>query len=157
MAYKLKAPEEVSTINVTPLVDVMLVLLIIFMVITPMLQQNVTVTMFSSKNAAEMNDANKTNAAVISITRDGTIYFRKDRINESDVTSKVKDELADQTSKTVFLKCDVRAKYGEVESVVDDIRSAGVEDLAFLTQQVEQEPTVPGASAPPATATGATP
>ncbi|MGH9406974.1 MAG: ExbD/TolR family protein [Terriglobia bacterium] len=146
MSLKGKAPEEISTINVTPLVDVMLVLLIIFMVITPMLQHDVTVTMVKSKNAVEMDAANKTDAAVIAITRDGTIYFHKDRITENDVTSRVKDELATSTDKTVFLRCDVRAKYGEVESVVDDIRNAGVEDLAFLTQQYEAEPTVAGGS-----------
>src|SRR5579863_3638849 len=128
MALKGKAPEEVSTINVTPLVDVMLVLLIIFMVITPMLQHGVTVNMVRSKNAADMEAANKTNAAVIAITRDGKIYFRTDVISESDVTSKVKDNISNKTDKTVFLKCDNRAKYGLVETVVDDIRAAGVED-----------------------------
>ncbi|MGH9342946.1 MAG: biopolymer transporter ExbD [Terriglobia bacterium] len=151
MSLKGKAPEEVSTINVTPLVDVMLVLLIIFMVITPMLQKNVSVTMVRSRNAIAMDAANKTDAAVISITRDGTIYFRKDRIIEKDVTKKVEDNLSTKTDKTVFLKCDERAKYGEVESVVDDIRAAGVEDLAFLTEQSDEEPP------PPPPQPGATP
>lgn len=147
MSLKGKAPEEVSAINVTPLVDVMLVLLIIFMVIAPLLQNNVTVNMVTSRNAVQMDAANKTDAAIVAITRDGAIYFRKDRIEEKDVTSKIKDNMENKTDKTVFLRCDVRAKYGEVESVVDDIRNAGVEDLAFLTQQNDEEPPAPPAQA----------
>lgn len=149
MSLKGKAPEEVSTINVTPLVDVMLVLLIIFMVIAPLLQNNYTVTMVNSKNAIQMDAANKTNAAIIGITRDGVIYFGKDRIEEKEVTSKIKDNMENKTDRTVFLRCDVRAKYGEVETVVDDIRNAGIEDLAFLTQQNDQQPPSPPVSAAP--------
>lgn len=143
MSLKGKAPEEVSTINVTPLVDVMLVLLIIFMVITPMLQHDVSVTMVTSRYATDMANANKTDAAVIAVTRDGRIYFRKDMINEKDVTKKIKDNMENKLDKTVFLRCDERAKYGEVETVVDDIRAAGIQDLAFLTEQNEQEPPAP--------------
>ncbi|HEV2416784.1 MAG TPA: biopolymer transporter ExbD [Terriglobia bacterium] len=151
MSLKGKAPEEVSAINVTPLVDVMLVLLIIFMVIAPLLQNNVTVTMVTSHNATDMEAANKTDAAIIAVTRDGAIYFRKDRISEKDVTTKIKDNMANKTDRTVFLRCDERAKYGEVETVVDDIRNAGIEDLAFLTQQNDEAPPAPPAEA------GATP
>lgn len=143
MSLKGKAPEEVSAINVTPLVDVMLVLLIIFMVIAPLLQNNVTVNMVNSRNAIQMDAANKTDAAIVAITRDGAIYFRKDRIEEKEVTSKIKDNMENKTDKTVFLRCDVRAKYGEVETVVDDIRNAGVENLAFLTQQNDETPPGP--------------
>ncbi|MGH9403323.1 MAG: ExbD/TolR family protein [Terriglobia bacterium] len=150
MSLKGKAPEEVSTINVTPLVDVMLVLLIIFMVITPMLQKDVTVTMVTSRNAAEMDAANKTDATIIAVTRDGRIYLRKDMIDEKDVTSKVKDDMQNKLDKTVFLRCDERAKYGEVETVVDDIRAAGIEDLAFLTEQSDEEPPPPPPQQQPA-------
>lgn len=149
MSLKGKAPEEVSAINVTPLVDVMLVLLIIFMVVVPKLQNNYTVTMVNSHNATDMEAANKTDAAIIGITRDGAIYFGRDRIEEKDVTTKVKDNMANKTDRIVFLRCDERAKYGEVEAVVDDIRNAGIEDLAFLTQQNEETPPAPPAGATP--------
>ena len=143
MSLKGKAPEEVSTINVTPLVDVMLVLLIIFMVITPMLQHGVSVDMVKSQNASAMNAAKKTNAVLIAITRDGKIYLRSHLISEKDVTSKVRNRLKGKLDKTVFLKCDALAKYGDVTQVVDDIRAAGVEDLGLLTEQTEQTPPPP--------------
>ncbi len=145
MALKGKSPQETSEINVTPLVDVMLVLLIIFMVITPLLQHDVSVDMVKSQNAIAMEDANKTNAAVLSVTRDGKIYFGSSLINADDVTKRVKDRLENNLNKTVYLKSDTRAKYGDVTDVVDDIRAAGVEDLGLLTEQVERQPGVPPA------------
>ncbi|MGH9471050.1 MAG: ExbD/TolR family protein [Terriglobia bacterium] len=146
MPLRGKSPQETSEINVTPLVDVMLVLLIIFMVITPMLQNKVSVDMVKSQHAISMEDANKTNAALIAVTRDGKIYFGSNEINADEVTAKVKDRLANNLDKTVYLRCDARAKYGDVTDVVDDIRAAGVEDLGLLTQQVEREPGVPPAT-----------
>ncbi len=148
MAVIGKAPSEVSDINVTPLVDVMLVLLIIFMVITPMLQKGVSVDMAKALNAVDMANANKTNAVVIAITRDGKIYLGSKVINADDVTSKVKDQIENKLDKTVYLRCDARAKYGDVTSVVDDIRAAGVEDLGLLTEKVERRPGVPSTATP---------
>ena len=78
MAFKAKAPGAVSDINVTPLVDVMLVLLIIFMVITPMLQKGVSVDMARVNNPRAMQDADKEDATVLAITRDGKIYLGSD-------------------------------------------------------------------------------
>lgn len=148
MAVIGKAPSEVSDINVTPLVDVMLVLLIIFMVITPMLQKGVSVDMAKALNAVDMANANKTNAVVIAITRDGKIYLGSKVINADDVTSKVKDQIENKLDKTVYLRSDARAKYGDVTSVVDDIRAAGVEDLGLLTEKVERRPGVPSTATP---------
>jgi biopolymer transport protein ExbD len=148
MAVIGKAPSEVSDINVTPLVDVMLVLLIIFMVITPMLQKGVSVDMAKAVNAVDMANANKTNAVVIAITRDGKIYLGSKVINADEVTSKVKDQIENKLDKTVYLRSDARAKYGDVTSVVDDIRAAGVEDLGLLTEKVERRPGVPPSATP---------
>lgn len=153
MALKGKAPEEVSTINVTPLVDVMLVLLIIFMVITPMLQKNVSVDMVQTKHAIVMNGANKTNAVTISVTRDGKIYLNKDIVAVNTLASKVEDKIQNKLDKTVYLKCDSRAKYGDVTAVYDQLRDAGVEDIGLLTQQQEEQPPPP----PPPTPATATP
>ncbi|MGH9398668.1 MAG: ExbD/TolR family protein [Terriglobia bacterium] len=150
MSLKGKSPEEVSTINVTPLVDVMLVLLIIFMVITPMLQKDVTVDMVKSKHAIDMAGASKTDAVVLAVTRDGKVYLGKDLINVDDVTSKVKEKIENKLDKTVYLRCDSRAKYGDVTGVVDGVRAAGVEDIGLLTQQTEEQPPPPPIPTPAA-------
>jgi biopolymer transport protein ExbD/biopolymer transport protein TolR len=136
MAYKPKAGATMSTPNVVPMTDVMLVLLIIMMVITPMLQKGVTVDMARVSNPRKMPSANKTNAILISITRDGGIYFRTTKIPENEVTSRVRDAIKDRLNKEVFIKSDARAKYGSVVTVVDDVRAAGVEKLGLLTEKL---------------------
>jgi len=124
-----------SNINVTPMVDVMLVLLIIFMVITPMLQKGVSVDMARVNNPAPMPDADKEDALLISVMRDGKIYFGSDRVEADQLTQKVKDRLANKVDKRVFIKSDARARYGNVVEVVDNVRSAGVDDVGLLTEQ----------------------
>jgi biopolymer transport protein TolR len=124
-----------SNINDTPMVDVMLVLLIIFMVITPMLQKGVSVDMAKVNSPAPMPDADKEDALLISIMRDGKIYFGSDRVDADQLTAKVKDRLANKVDKRVFIKSDARARYGNVVEVVDNVRSAGVDDVGLLTEQ----------------------
>ena len=124
-----------SNINVTPMVDVMLVLQIIFMVITPMLQKGVSVDMAKVNSPAPMPDADKEDALLISIMRDGKIYFGSDRVDADALTNKVKDRLANKMDKRVFIKSDARARYGNVVEVVDNVRSAGVDDVGLLTEQ----------------------
>jgi biopolymer transport protein ExbD/biopolymer transport protein TolR len=137
MAYKLKAGPSVSDINVTPMVDVMLVLLIIFMVITPMLQKGVTVDLAKTQNPRAMADADKEDAAELAITRDGKIYFGSDLIQMGEVTIKVKDRIATKLDKTVYVKSDARAKYGEVVAVIDNVRAAGVDQLGLVTEKIQ--------------------
>ena len=124
-----------SNINVTPMVDVMLVLLIIFMVITPMLQKGVSVDMARVNNPMPMPDADKEDALLIAVMRDGKIYFGTDRVEPDQLTAKVKDRLANKVDKRVFIKSDARARYGNVVEVVDNVRSAGVDDVGLLTEQ----------------------
>jgi len=123
-----------SNINVTPMVDVMLVLLIIFMVITPMLQKGVSVDMAKVNSPAPMPDA-KEDALLIAVMRDGKIFFGTDRVEPDQLTQKVKDRLANKADKRVFIKADARARYGNVVEVVDNVRSAGVDDVGLLTDQ----------------------
>ena len=130
-----------SNINVTPMVDVMLVLLIIFMVITPMLQKGVSVDMAKVNNPVQMPDADKDDAVLISVMRDGQIYLGSDRMTLDDLTNKVKDRIANKTDKTVFIRADMRTKYGNVVDVVDNVRSAGVDDVGLLTEQTKATPT----------------
>src|SRR5512142_2310431 len=124
-----------SNINVTPMVDVMLVLLIIFMVITPMLQKGVSVDLAKTNNPVQMPDADKEDSLLVAITKDGKIFFGSDQIQPADLTNKVKDRLTNRADKRVFIKADARAKYGNVVDVVDDVRSAGVDQLGLLTEQ----------------------
>ena len=129
-----------SNINVTPMVDVMLVLLIIFMVITPMLQKGQSVNMASVNNPVPMPDADKEDALLVVVMRDGQIYFGTDRITVDQLTQKVKDRLADKPDKRIYIRADMRAKYGSVVDVVDNVRSAGVDDVGLLTEQKHAGP-----------------
>ena len=140
-----------SNINVTPMVDVMLVLLIIFMVITPMLQKDISVEMAKVNSPEQMTDADKEDAVVVAVTRDGAIYLGRDRIEPDQLTDKIKDRIAARVDKRVYIRSDARAKYKSVVDVVDNVRSAGVDDLGLLT---EQKPQTRKPGAPPATAGG---
>src|SRR6266496_57320 len=111
---KKKAPAVVSDINVTPMVDVMLVLLIIFMVITPMLTKGVSVDMVRTKNPIAMQAADKTDAVIVAVSRDGKAYLGNTQVPADQLTQKVKDMLANRVDKMVFLRADARAKYDRV-------------------------------------------
>ena len=135
LAKRDEGSKVTSDINVTPMVDVMLVLLIIFMVITPMLQKGVSVDMAKVNNPTPMEDADKEDALLVSVTRDGSVYFGSDRTTIDILTTKVKDRLANKPDKRVYVKADMRARYGGVVQVVDAVRAAGVDDLGLLTEQ----------------------
>jgi biopolymer transport protein ExbD/biopolymer transport protein TolR len=124
-----------SNINVTPMVDVMLVLLIIFMVITPMLQKGVQVQLAKTDNPMQMPDAEKENALVVAVQRDGSIFFDTQKVGPEELTDKVKERLSSRADKRVYVRADARAKYKAVVEVVDNVRSAGVDQLGLLTEQ----------------------
>jgi len=138
-----------SEINVTPMVDVMLVLLIIFMVVTPMLQKGISVDMAPVNNPEQMPDADKEDALLVSITRDGKVYFGSEQIQVDNLTTKVKDRLANKQDKRVYVKADMRTHFGNVVQVVDSVRAAGVDDLGLLTEQRKTSPNTPPAPAAP--------
>ncbi|MGP0018248.1 MAG: ExbD/TolR family protein [Candidatus Sulfotelmatobacter sp.] len=138
-----------SDINVTPMVDVMLVLLIIFMVVTPMLQKGISVDMAPVNNPEQMPDADKEDALLVSITKDGKVYFGSDQIQVDGLTQKVKDRLANKQDKRVYVKADMRTRFGYVVQVVDNVRAAGVDDLGLLTDQRKTAPNAPPAPAAP--------
>ena len=126
-----------SNINVTPMVDVMLVLLIIFMVITPMLQNKVQINMAQVDNPTAMPDADKEDAIVVAITRDGGVFLGQNKTSVSELGVQVQDKLADKPGKTIYVRADARAQYRAVEDAIDAVRSAGVEDVGLLTQKRE--------------------
>ena len=140
MKKKTAAP-VVADINVTPMVDVMLVLLIIFMVITPMLQHGASVDLAKTHNPIAMQAADKEDAVLIAVTRDGKVFLSpgNSQIQPADLPQKVKDLLTNKLDKTVYLKADARARYERVTDVIDNLRAAGVDQLGLLTEQVKRE------------------
>lgn len=143
MAYKPKAPAVMADINVIPMADIMLVLLIIFMVVTPMLQKGVSVDMARVQNAQDMQAADRDDAILVAVTRDGAIYLGSQRISLDEITNMVKDRISNRLDKTVFVRSDARAKYGDVVKVVDEVRAAGVDNLGLLTEKMEVQRKAP--------------
>lgn len=135
---KFTAAPPVADINVTPMVDVMLVLLIIFMVITPLLSKGVSVDLVKTQNPIAMANAEKEDAIVVSVMRDGTIYLGSTRTSPDQLPNKVKDMLMNRIDKTCYVKADQRARYSRVVEVVDNLRASGVDQLGLLTEAVEQ-------------------
>jgi biopolymer transport protein ExbD len=123
-----------SNINVTPMVDVMLVLLIIFMVITPMLENRVNVTLAQTENAVAMEDASKEDAVTIAVTRDSKVFLGQDQVTIADLGPKVADLLQNKTSKMVYFRSDARAHYGTVMDAIDAVRTTGVDEIGLLTE-----------------------
>ena len=126
-----------SNINVTPMVDVMLVLLIIFMVITPMLQNKVQIDMAKVTNPENMPDADKDYAIVVAITRDGGVFLGQNKVAVSELGDQVRQKLADKPGKTIYVRADARAQFRAVEDAIDAVRTAGVDDVGLLTQKRE--------------------
>jgi biopolymer transport protein ExbD len=136
MAYKPKAGPQMSTPNVIPMADIMLVLLIIFMVVTPMLQKGMSVDMVKTRTSKDMPDADKDDAIIVAVTKNGDLFLGTTKIAKEDLAGQIKDRIANRLDKTVFVKSDARAKYKNVVAAVDEIRSAGVDTLGLLTEKV---------------------
>jgi len=135
MAVRNEGAKVNSNINVTPMVDVMLVLLIIFMVITPMLQNKVTIDLAKTDNPTAMPDADKEDAIVVAVTRNGDVYLGQDKVNPAELGAKVRDKLTDKPGKEIFVRADARAKFLDVENAIDDVRTAGIESVGLLTEK----------------------
>jgi biopolymer transport protein ExbD/biopolymer transport protein TolR len=119
------------------MVDVMLVLLIIFMVITPMLQNKVQVDMAKVDNPTSMPDADKEDAIVVAITRDGGVFLGQNKVAVAELGGLVREKLADKPGKTIYVRADARAQFKAVEDAIDAVRTAGVDDVGLLTQKKE--------------------
>ena len=141
--FKAKAPDCTSEINVIPLADVMLVMLIIFMVITPMLSKGVSVDLVMTRNPIAMQEADKEGAVLIGVTRDGKVFLGSSPVQPEQLPQLVGDALATELDKTVYLKADARATYGRVVEVVDQIRSAGVDNVGLITERLRDRTSGP--------------
>ncbi|MBI3933706.1 MAG: biopolymer transporter ExbD [Acidobacteria bacterium] len=137
MSFGKQLADVNSEPNVVPMCDIMLVLLIIFMVITPMLQKGVSVDLAKAVNPRSMQDADRDDAIIVAITRDGKVFLGGDQTRPEELVEKVQDMIANRVDKTVYLKSDARAKYETVVEVVDEIRAAGVDQLGLITEKVE--------------------
>lgn len=134
----------INEINVTPMVDVMLVLLIIFMVITPMLSKGVSVDLVRTRNPIAMDEADKEDAVLVAVTRDGQAFLGTRRVSNEELQTQVTDQVSNRIDKTVYLKCDARSKYERVVEVVNLIRTAGVDQVGLLTEK--EDPGAMGAT-----------
>jgi biopolymer transport protein ExbD/biopolymer transport protein TolR len=126
-----------SNINVTPMVDVMLVLLIIFMVITPMLQNKVQIEMATVNNPTVMPDADKEDAIVVAITRDGRVFLGQNKTTVGELGGLVREKMADKPGKTIYIRADARSQFRAVEDAIDAVRTSGVDDVGLLAQKRE--------------------
>lgn len=142
MAKRDEGKKVNSDINVTPMVDVMLVLLIIFMVVTPMLNNKVNVDLPVVTAASVMENANKEDAINVAVTRDGSYYVGGDKVAKSALGQKVADLEAKKTNPgddhSVYFRADTRANYGAVMDGIDGLRTGGVSQLNLLTDSVNE-------------------
>ena len=138
MAYKPKVGSTMSSPNVIPMADIMLVLLIIFMVVTPMLTKGLTVDLAKVSSPSDMPNADKDDAVIVGISSSGDVFLGNVKSDLSQVADQVRDRISNKLDKTVFVKSDGRAKYGVVVKVVDEIRAAGVDNVGLLTDKSEQ-------------------
>jgi biopolymer transport protein ExbD/biopolymer transport protein TolR len=127
-----------SNINVTPMVDVMLVLLIIFMVITPMLQPDMPVELVKTNNPVDMPDAGRPDTLMVALVHDGKIFFGNEIVTREVLMQRVKDQMTKRGNKTVYVRADARARYKFLVDVVDNVRSAGADQLGLLTEQIHR-------------------
>jgi biopolymer transport protein ExbD/biopolymer transport protein TolR len=120
------------------MVDVMLVLLIIFMVVTPMLTKGISVDMVKTRHPIAMQAADKDDAILIAVTRDGRTFLGTTQMPPDQLPSKVKDLLVNRLDKMVYIRSDARARYERVVEVVDNLRAAGVDQIGLLTEQIKE-------------------
>ena len=121
-----------SDINVTPLVDVMLVLLIIMMLITPMLNQVVALILPKASNTVDKPTTS--NNTVIAVSKDGTLYVNAKPVSEAEMATRVTEALESKKEKVVFINADQEALYSSVMAAMDQLHQAGVEDIALIVQ-----------------------
>jgi len=142
-----------SDINVTPMVDIMLVLLIIFMVITPFLQQGVSVALPRDMNNPDEDPAIiKESSVVVAITENGDIYIGKKKIDADQLKSEIDQKMAGKvdTERIVYLRSDINANYGQVVSTINLIRDAGIDQIGLVADKRKGGAPAPAAPGAPA-------
>ena len=141
-----------SEINVTPMVDIMLVLLIIFMVVTPFLQQGITVALPKNMNNPDV-DPNiiKESSIVISVPNDGEYYLGKQKVAKEQLTDKVDTMLKgikNENDRIVYIKSGVNVSYGDVVTVINEVRKLGVDKIGLVADKKKGGAAAAAAPAP---------
>jgi biopolymer transport protein TolR len=131
-----------ADINVTPLVDVMLVLLIIMMLIAPMLQKGVPVTLPLADNTVQKPETQ--DQTVLAVDRNDKFYVNSIEVDRGTMADRVKAALEDKTERIVLIKADQDASYSAVMAAMDDLRKVGIEDIGLITDPKTRQPTTPG-------------
>ena len=125
-----------ADINVTPMADIMLVLLIIFMITTPLLQSGITVNLPKAKNPLEAPEADSKEAVVVAVNRDGRLYLAKKQIGEEELYSYLTQKFSGgEINRTIFLKGDTALQYGRIVEIVNNCRRAGVERIGLMAEK----------------------
>jgi biopolymer transport protein TolR len=122
-----------SDINVTPLVDVMLVLLIIMMIVAPLLQKGAPVRLPTAANSTDKPETQ--DQTVVAVTAKGEYYVNGVPIPDTDLQRRVTDIIENKTDKIVLIKADEDAAYGKVMDAMDELRAAGIEDMGLITER----------------------
>ena len=122
-----------SDINVTPLVDVMLVLLIIMMIVAPMLQQGVQLTLPTATHTTDKPDT--ADQTVVFIDAQGLLYINQIQYREEDVAAQLQQRLETVTDRTIYLKGDRDAPYGKIMAMMDALRAVGIDQVALITER----------------------
>ena len=125
-----------SEINVTPLVDVMLVLLIIMMIVAPLLQQGVAVTLPRATNSVEKPETQ--DQTVVTIAANKQVYVNAVEVQGNALTNRVNEILETKTDKIVIIKADEDVEYSAVMDTMDELRAAGIEDMGLNTERRQQ-------------------
>ena len=122
-----------SDINVTPLVDVMLVLLIIMMIVAPLLQKGAPVRLPTAANSADKPETQ--DQTVVAVTANGEYYVNGVPIPDSELRRRVAEIIENKTEKVVLIKADEDAQYGKVMEAMDELRAEGIEDMGLITER----------------------
>jgi biopolymer transport protein ExbD len=122
-----------SDINVTPLVDVMLVLLIIMMIVAPLLQKGAPVRLPTASNSVDKPETQ--DQTVVAVTANGEYYVNGVPIPDTDLQRRVTEIIEDKTEKVILIKADEDAPYGKVMEAMDELRAAGIEDMGLITER----------------------
>ncbi len=138
MRHKVSKPTLNSEINVTPMADVMLVLLIIFIITLPIIQPSITVVLPRAAHAQENPDFNRDDALIVAVTRDGSAYLNKKRVAKNDLEQNLRQKINAREKRTLFVKGDTAVAYGRVVELVDLCRTLGVERIGLITERLRQ-------------------
>jgi biopolymer transport protein TolR len=145
---KLQSGAVIASPNVIPMADIMLVLLIIFMVVTPLLHPGPPVDMAKVNNPIEMPKADQDDAVIVAISREGTTFLGNNKMALGEISSHVRDRISARLDQIVFIKSDARAKYGDVVKLVDQVRLAGAENVGLLTDKSDPIRRIAGPPSP---------